>query len=311
MIKLFSGSANPALSNQVANLLGISLSKSEVLRFGNSEVKVTVQEKVRDATCVVIQPTSNPTDTHIMELLFFCDALKREGAKEIIAVIPYFGYAKQNIQHRQGEGVSVNVVIRMLEGIGFHKVYAFDLHDEGTAGDFNISFKHLSAFPLLADALVKKLRPWGTTPDKVAILTPDQGGVERARNFGKSFFGTSNFEEVVIEKERDQNIPHVAKPIAFYGDVKDKAVIIVDDMIVSGSTLIPAVDLCFQHGAKKVYAAIVHHDFIFNAPEIIQKSKIDIIFTTNTISLQPDQKFSNLAELSVAQIIAEEFKDYQ
>ncbi len=310
MIKLFSGSANPALSNQVANLLGISLSKSEVLRFGNSEVKVTIQEKVQSATCVIIQPTSNPTDTHIMELLFFCDALKREGAKEIIAVIPYFGYAKQNIQHRPGESVSVNVVIRMIEEIGFHKIYAFDLHDEGTAGDFNISFKHLSAFPLLARALVKQLHEWGNTPDKIAIVTPDQGGVERARSFGKNFFGTSNFEEVVIEKERDQNVPHRAKPIALYGDVKDKAVIIVDDMIVSGSTLIPAVDLCLLHGAKKVYGAIIHHDFILDAPEKIQKSKIDTIFTTNTIALQSNQKISNIVELSVAPIIVEELKDF-
>jgi len=125
MLKLFSGTANPTLSQKVGDLLGVPLSKAEVTRFGNSEVKVTIQEDVANATCVVIQPTSNPTDTHLMELCFFCDALRRQEAKRVIAVIPYFGYAKQNIQHREGECVSVNVVIRMLESIGFCKSLNF------------------------------------------------------------------------------------------------------------------------------------------------------------------------------------------
>ena len=114
MIKLFSGSANPVLSDQVSKLLKISLSSSEVVRFDNSEVRVSIKEKVKNSTCIVIQPTSNPTDTNLMELFFFADALRRKGAKEIIAFIPYFGYARQNREHLDGEAVSVNVVIRFL-----------------------------------------------------------------------------------------------------------------------------------------------------------------------------------------------------
>lgn len=308
MFKLFSGSAHKLLAYEVAKLLQIPLAKSEVVRFGNSEVKVTIQEIVKNQTCVVIQPTSNPTDTRIMELLFFCDALKRQEAKEIVGVIPYFGYAKQNIQHRNGEDVSVNVVIRMLELIGFHKIFAFDLHDEGTAGDFNIPFENLTAFPLLAKSLKQELTSWGITPDKIAIVSPDQGGVERARNFGEKFFGTSKFDEVVIEKVRDQNIPHKAKPVAFYGDVKNKVAIIVDDMVISGSTLIPAVDECLKHGAKKVYGAIVHHDFMIDAARKIQQSQIEKFFTTNTIALSTDQNFPKLQEVNVAPIIAKALK---
>src|SRR3989338_9480926 len=136
MVKLFSGSAHPNLSQEVSKLLNISISKSQVTRFGDSEVKVTIQEKVKNQTCVVIQPTSNPTDTNVMELLFFCDALRRQEAKKVIGYIPWFGYAKQDIQHRPGECVSVNVIIRMLESIGFFKVYTIDLHDEATGGVF-------------------------------------------------------------------------------------------------------------------------------------------------------------------------------
>jgi len=308
MFKLFSGSAHEDLTKEVAKLLKIRLAKSEVLRFGNSEVKVTIQEKVKDSTCVVVQPTSNPTDTRIMELLFYCDALKREEAKDIIGVIPYFGYAKQNIQHRRGEDVSANVVIRLLETLGFHKIFAFDLHDEGTAADFNIPFENLTAFPLLAKSLKKELKGCGTTPGKIAIVSPDQGGIERARNFGEKFFGSPKFDEVVIEKERDQNIPHKAKPVAFYGDVKNKVAIIVDDMVVSGSTLIPAIDLCLKHGAIKVYAAIIHHDFITGSAQKIQQSPIEKFFTTNTIALQPNQNFPKLIEINVAPLIAQALK---
>ena len=121
MFKLFSGSANPKLTVEVSNLLNVPISKSEVTRFDNSEIRVMIQEKVKDEVCVILQPTANPTDTHLMELFFFADALKRRQAKKIIAFIPYFGYARQNREHRPGESVSVNVIIRFIEEIGFDR----------------------------------------------------------------------------------------------------------------------------------------------------------------------------------------------
>ncbi|MBI4008717.1 ribose-phosphate pyrophosphokinase [Candidatus Roizmanbacteria bacterium] len=308
MIKLFSGTAHPKLSKEVARLLGINLSKAEVVRFGNSEVKVTIQEEVKNSTCIIIQPATDPTDTNYMELFFFCDALKRQEAAKVIAVIPYFGYAKQNMQHRVGESVSVNVIIRFLEAIGFDKIYTFDLHDEATAGVFSIPFKHLSAFPMLANHIREYFKKNKVDFNNVALVSPDQGAVEKVRNFGKVFFGTGNFSEVVIEKKRDQDIMHKAKPLDLYGDVAGKIVLIIDDMIVSGSTILPAIDLCLERRAKKVYVTAVHHDFTREAPAALQKSKLEKFFTTNTIALQEKQKFSKLEEISIAQIIEDELK---
>jgi ribose-phosphate pyrophosphokinase len=304
-MKLFSGSANPQLSNEVSKLLKIPLSKVEIIRFGNSEVKVTIQEDVKNKECVIIQPTSNPTDTHLMELLFFCDALQRQEAKHITAIIPYFGYAKQNIAHRKGECVSANVVIRMIEAVGFHQVIAFDLHDEATAGVFSIPFTNTSVFPLLAKQSYKYLKSLNIDEKEVVLISPDQGAVEKVRNFGKYFFNKDNFSEAVIEKFRDQNVMHKAKPIGFYGEVKGKIALIVDDMVVSGSTLLPAIDLCLSKGAKAVYAAIVHHDFTIDASDKIQNSPLIKFITTNTIALRPEQKFEKLEEISVSKIISQ------
>jgi ribose-phosphate pyrophosphokinase len=311
MLKLFSGTANPKLSEEVSKLLGVPLSKAEVTRFGNSEVKVTIQEEVVNDVCIVIQPTSHPTDSHFMELCFFCDALKRQEARRVIAVVPYFGYAKQNIQHRDGECVSVNVVIRMLESIGFHKVYTFDLHDEATAGVFTIPFRNMTAFDLLATNLATFCESQGIKKEDVALVSPDQGAVEKVRKFGTVFYGSPNFSEVVIEKQRDQNVAHKAAPLDLYGNVQGKVAVIVDDMIVSGSTVVPAVDLCLERGASKVLVVAVHPDFTKDAPERLQSTRFEKLFTTNTIALEDDQRFDKLQVVSIASLIAEELQRFK
>ena len=308
-MKLFSGTANPELAQEAAKLLGVSISKAEVTRFGNSEVKVTIQENVQGEACAVIQPTSNPTDTNLMELCLFGDALHREEARKVIGVIPYFGYAKQNIQHRPGECVSVNVVIRFLESIGFYKIYTFDLHDEATAGVFSIPFKNSSAFPLLAKHMAAYFEKEGIKQEDVVLVSPDQGAVEKVRNYGIAFYGTDQFSEAVIEKKRDQNVAHKAEPMDLYGDVKGKVAVIVDDMVVSGSTIIPAVDLCLKRGATKVYACAVHPDFTKEAPDRLQNSKLEKFFTTNTIRLKDEYRFAKLEQISVAPLIQEELKN--
>lgn len=308
MIKLFSGSAHPGLTNEVAGILNMPVSESHVLRFGNSEVKVTIKADVRNQTAVVLQPTTNPTDTHLMELCLFCDALRRSEASKVIGVIPYFGYAKQNIQHQPGECVSVNVVIRFLESLGFAKIYTFDLHDEATAGVFSIPFKNVSALPYLAKHVRAYFEREKMPLTDIAVVSPDQGAVEKVRNFGTVFYGTDQFSECVIEKKRDQHVAHQAKPMDLYGDVNGKIAVIVDDMVVSGSTVIPAVELCLERGATKVYAAVVHHDFTENAPQLLQNSRLERFFTTNTIPLDSSQHFDKLEEISIAPLIAEELK---
>lgn len=308
MIKLFSGSANPNLSKEVSKLLQIPISKSEIVRFDNSEVRVAVKEKVKNSTCIVIQPTSNPTDTNLMELFFFADALKRNGAKEIIAVIPYFGYARQNREHLPGEAVSVNIVIRFLETVGFNAVYTVNLHDEGTEGIFSITFKNLNAFNILGREVAHYLKNHKNT-EEVAIISPDQGGVERAQIFAENFFHSSNVDIAVIEKKRNLNKIHSSIALNLYGEVKNKTAIIIDDIITSGGTLVHAAEFCLKRGAKRVLACIVHHDFSPKAKEVLSKSPIEKIFMSNTITLKEDQKFDQLKEISIAPLIAQEIKN--
>lgn len=312
MIKLFSGSAHPSLSQEVAKLLKIPLSKSEVVRFANSEVRVRIIDSVKNETCVIIQPTSNPTDFNLMELFLFCDSFRRLEAKKVIGFIPYFGYARQDIQHRTGECVSVNVVIKFLEDIGFFKIYTIDLHNLATEGVFSIPFRNISTMQLLAENIKKYLLKNKIKIDvnNVAIISPDQGGVERARKFGTYFFNTEAFPLVMIEKKRDLTNIHKSKTLDLYGNVQRKVAILVDDMVISGSTLAPAVEICLEKGAKKVVAAISHHDFSAKAPQIIQESRLEKFFTTNTIPLKKEQKFSKLIEFSVAPLIAEELKSF-
>jgi len=243
-----------------------------------------------------------------MELFFFCDALRRQEASKVIGVIPYFGYARQDVQHRPGECVSANVVIRFLESIGFNKIYTINLHDEATEGVFSIPFKNISALPLLADTVKDYLGASGATPEQVSVVSPDQGGIERARKFGEHLFGTPDFTLSLIEKRRNLQKIHQSKALDLYGNVKDKTVVLVDDMTTSGGTLIHASTLCMERGAKRVMAAIVHHDFSDDAPAKIQASALDRFFTTDTIALKPEQKFDKLTEVSVAALIAEELK---
>lgn len=256
----------------------------------------------------MLQPIANPSDTNLVEFFFFCDALRRQEARKVIGLIPYFGYARQDVQHRPGECVSANVIIRFFESIGFAKIYTIDIHDEATEGVFSIPFKNLSSLPLLADEIKQYLRKQGKKESDVVVVSPDQGGVERARNFGEFFYGTGNFSLGVIEKKRNLDHAHESKALDLYGNIENKTVILVDDIVTSGGTLINAVNLCFERGAQRVLAAVVHHDFSENAPRRLQESKLEQFFTTNTIALKPGQKFSKLHEISVASLISDELK---
>lgn len=309
-MKVFLGSAHPKLGEEVLKELGMQASKCEVVRFTNSEVKVTIQEKVEGEHCVVIQPTSNPTDTNIMELIFFADALRREGASQVTAIIPYFGYAKQNFQHRRGECVSVEVVIKMLETIGIDKIVTFDIHDEGTKGIFTIPFHHLTAFEVLASE-VKKYLPSDlkVNSENIVVVSPDQGGVERAREFSKILLDDDSAQIAVVEKHRDPDQMNKIVPVGFYGEVKGKVAVIVDDMIVSGGTMLPAIDLCWQRGARSVFIAVTHHDFSFDAPQKLSGAKYSKLISSNTIPLSPDLKLPAFVEVSIASLIADEIKN--
>ena len=304
MIKVFSGTANQPLAEEVAREMGFQLSEIEIVRFENSEVRVWVKEDVKNETAVVIQPFSNPTDTNLFEFFLTCDALRRKEAKKVIGVVPYFGYARQNIQHRDGECVSANVIIRFMESIGFHKIYTIDMHDEGTAGVFSIPFANISAFPALSEAIKAHFSVSEPSVDEFAIVSPDQGGIERARKFGISFFNHEDFHMAVTEKKRDSARIHQSKALDLYGDVQGKTCILVDDIVTSAGTLIHAADLCMKYGATKVIAVVTHHDFSDKASERIMNSPIETFFTTNTIQMNDSLRFDKLKEISVAKLVA-------
>lgn len=308
MLKLFSGTGNKLLSKKVAEILGLPLSKAEIVYFKNSEVRVRIEEPVKNSTCVIIQPIANPTNDRLMELFFFCDALRRQEAYQVIGFIPYFGYARQDIQHRTGECVSANVVIRFLESIGFNKIYTMDIHDEATQGVFSIPYKDVSALPLLAEQVRKYLKSDKPTPKQISVVSPDQGGIERARKFGEHLYGHEFFSIDVIEKKRDQNIIHHTTALNLFGTVEGKTVVLVDDIITSGRTLVNAAQLCLKKGAKHVLAAVVHHEFSQETIEKINQSAIEAFFSTDTLLLEESLRFDKLVEISVAPAIADELK---
>ena len=302
-MKLFSGSSNPQLTKKVADILQIPVSLSETITFANSEIRVRILEEVADEICIVIQSTDNPTDTHLMELFFFADALKRQNAKKIVAMIPYFGYARQDIQHRPGEVVSANVIVRFIEAIGIAEVLTFDIHDEATGGVFDIPFKNLTTMDILASSIKNYLetdKKIAVNQESIAVVSPDQGAIEKVRNFGKFLFGNDQFPLVVTEKKRDQEHIHQAQPYAIYGDIKKKVVLIIDDIVTSGSTMLPVVNMVKDVGVQLIIAAAGHHDFSPTAATKLQQSAIDKFFTTDTISLKDFHKFDKLVEVSVS-----------
>lgn len=305
MIKIITGTSCVKLSEEVSKLLNIKLSKVEVVRFDNSETRVRIVDDVKENDVYIIQSASNPTDVNYMELFFAGDALKRSEAKKITAIIPYLGYARQNIQHRTGENVSANVIVKFLETVGFDEVILFDIHDEATLGIFSIPTVHLSALGQLAENVLRFLK---NVSSDVVVATPDQAGVERARFFSQTLFKNKSEDIVVVEKKRDLDKLHQSKAVEVFGDVKNKTVILVDDIVTSGNTLINAANLVIKNGAKKVYAAVVHADFSPDAVTKIEESIIEKLFTTNTITLK-DNKISNKIEvISVAEIISKEIK---
>lgn len=312
MLKIFSGTSNPKLAQSVAKNMNVDVAGMEIVNFENTEIRVRVEEDVKNDNCIIIQSTSNPTNANMMELFLTIDALSREEARRIIAVIPYFGYARQDLQHRPGECVSSNVVIRFLETMGVNKVYTIGLHDEATEGVFNIPFKNLSAFPVMAKEIKKYLEEKNVeiTPENIVVISPDQGGIERARKFGQILFGHAKFNLAVTEKRRDLEHVHESKALNLYGDVDGKIAIIVDDVATSGRTLIHSAEFALEKGAKSVLAAIIHRDFGKGTAQKLQDSSLEVFFTTDTIALKDEYRFEKMREVGISEIISEALEYY-
>jgi ribose-phosphate pyrophosphokinase len=293
--KIFSGTANVALSKAIADQLGMPLSQAEVRRFSDGEIFVEIKESVRGIDTFVIQPTCHPVNDTLMELLIMTDALKRSSTNSITAVLPYYGYGRQDRKVQSRVPITAKLVADLLTAAGITRVISMDLHAGQIQGFFNIPFDHLYAKPVIIQYL-KQNYP----SDKIVVVSPDAGGVERARAFAKRLDASL----AIIDKRRIR--PNEAQALSLIGDVRGKHAIIVDDMIDTAGTLVQATQVLQEYGASAVSAACTHGVFSGAALERIQNSQLKEVICTDTIPLSPQMaKLPKVKCLSVASLLAE------
>lgn len=291
-LKVFCGSANRQLAGEIVGQLGESLGHALVTTFKNGETRVKIDEHVRGHDVFVIQPTSTPSDHHIMELLIMIDALKRASAGRITAVIPYYAYAKQEKKTSGREPITAKLVANLITVAGADRVLTVDLHAPAIQGFFDIPVDNLTAMPILADFAVEQ------GFQNVVVVSPDTGGVARANDF-RNYLGA---DLAIISKFRPE--PDIASVIDMVGNVDGKVAIIVDDMISTGGTLHEAADLLDRRGALAVFAYATHPILAHEAPMIIRDSKLVQVVTTNTIPIPNHLMDDKIKVLSVARLLA-------
>jgi len=291
--KIFSGSANEALTDEVCSFLDMPRGQAHMTRFSDGEVYVQILENVRGADVFVVQPTSFPVDEHLMELLLMIDALKRASARRITPVIPYFGYARQDRKDKPRVPVSSKLVADLLTTAGANRALTVDLHAPQIQGFFNIPVDHLFASPVLVDHFRKM------NLQNLTVVSPDAGGVERARFFAKKMEAPI----AIVDKRRtDMNVTEVMHVI---GDVHDRTCLILDDIIDTAGTLVKTAEALMQAGATKVYACASHPVLSGPAIERIAKSPLEQVVVTNTIPLTNAGKNEpKIRVLSIAGLLA-------
>ena len=295
-MRIFSGNSNPELAKKVAAEAGVELGYSSVSRFADGEVQVEIHESVRGEDCFLIQSTCPPVNQNYMETFLMLDALRRASAREITAVIPYYGYARQDRKAMPRAPISAKCMADLLTTAGADRVVALDLHAAQIQGFFNVPVDHLFAIPTLA----KAWRDNYGFGEEFVTVSPDAGGVERVRAFAKRIESSI----AIIDKRRSG--PNQATAMHLIGDVRDKTAIILDDMIDTAGTLTQGVDSLIENGAKRVFAVATHP--VLSGPAIsrLQESKIEKVWVTDTIPLSAAGRACEKIEvISVAPVIAE------
>lgn len=299
---LFSGTSNQQLAETVAGELKLKLGKVEIIRFADEECRIRIEEHINGEEIVFIQSTSTPADKYFIETLLFIDSAKRLGAKEITLVIPYFGYARQDKEHRAGEAVSAAVLAKCLETVGVTKIITFDIHSKYVLSYFHTHTKHISFLPTLVEKLIIEEK---IDSSNLGIFSGDQDGAFRAREIiEKIKKGSYGF----VQKERDLNKLHTLKAIEgqrFMGDPKGKEIILIDDMIASGGTIIEATKILKEEGAGKIYVAATHPILILDAVKKLQDSPIEAVYVADSIYLPKEKQFPKLHITSLASTIAD------
>jgi ribose-phosphate pyrophosphokinase len=294
-IKLVSGNSNPALANEIAGGLGLPLAKTVVRRFADNEIFVEIQENVRGSDAFIVQSTSYPANDHLMELLIITDALRRSSARRITAVIPYFGYARQDRKSGSRTPISAKLVANLITNAGVDRVMTLDLHAGQIQGFFDIPTDNLYAAPLMVRDIKERF-----DLAKVMVVSPDVGGVARARGLAKRI----NTPLAIVDKRRER--PGESEVMNVIGGVSGYTCLLVDDIVDSGGTLVNAADALIAHGAKDVYAYITHGVLSGGAVTRITSSRLKELVITD--SIQPTEAIrgaANIRTLSVASLIAE------
>ncbi len=293
IVKIFSGNAHPQMAQEIADCLELHLSRAEVRKFSDGEVFVEIQENVRGTDAFVVQPTCTPVNDHLMELVLMVDALRRASARRITAVIPYYGYARQDRKVAPRVPISAKVVAEMLMAVGVRRVLCMDLHAGQIQGFFNIPVDHLYAAPVLLEHIIKNF-------DDPIMVSPDAGGVERTRAFAKRV----NCGLAIIDKRRDR--PNECEAMHVIGDVKGKTAIMLDDMVDTAGTLCNGAETLIKNGAKEVHACCSHPVLSGPAVKRIADSVIKSLVVTNSIPLRENaQACDKIKVLSVSSLLAE------
>ncbi len=294
---IFSGNSNLVLAKEIALQLGAELSKVEIIRFADTECRVRILEDVSEKDVFIIQSLSHPVDENLMELLLLVDAVKRGEARRIIAVLPYHGYARQDRVHRDGECLSAHVVAKLIESVGVDKLITVELHSETSLGYFEAPVVHLSGLSIFQPELLKMR-------DELIIISPDAGAAKRAQKFAEDLDVPLAF----IEKKRDLNQAHKILSMKVVGDVNGKIAAVVDDVIVTGGTLVNAAYLLKEKGAKEVMAVATHADFVGGADKILNDSPFERIWVSDTIPVSENMQFKKLRIFLIATTIASAMK---
>jgi ribose-phosphate pyrophosphokinase len=292
-IKIFTGNANPALAQEICDFLGLPLGLSSVKTFADGEIYLQIHENVRGADVFTVQPTCKPVDRNLMELLLMIDALRRASADRITAVLPYYGYARQDRKDKPRVPISAKLIAKLLERAGADRILALDLHAAQIQGFFDVPVDHLFATPVMIDYLKAVQTP------ATVVVSPDAGGVERARAFAKRI----NAPLAIIDKRRDD--VNVAEVMHIIGEVADRECLIVDDLIDTAGTLVKGADALLNEGAAGVMACATHAVLSPPAVERIEGSRIKEVVLTNSIPLTEEARRSaKIRTLSVAPLLA-------
>ena len=296
-IQVFTGNAHPKLAQEVCKYIEMPLGRAKVSRFSDGEVFVEIQENVRGVDTYVLQPTCAPVNDNLVEMLVMIDALKRASASSITAVLPYYGYARQDRKSSPRTPISAKLVADLISSAGATRVLAMDLHAGQIQGFFNIPFDHLYAKPVLTEYLKQTMGP------DAVVVSPDAGGVERARSYSKVL----NSPLAIIDKRR--KAPNVAEVMNVIGDIDGRDVVIIDDMIDTGGTLCQAANALREKGARRIRACATHAVLSGQALTRIQESPIEEVVVCDTIPLSLEaQKSPKIKVLSAARLLGEAIK---